>query len=174
MRMRSRSHADAELRGCRCGRGAYAYGVNDDLFVRIGSASDHAIVVRPTRRERPESTEYWDGNWVIADVEVAAGAFRGRYGTSLRAEELHAFRDGMRALGSKLDGLAAFKTIEEQLRIQIVGDGRGHFHAACHAIDAPGDGSRLTFDVDFDQTELVPIVRALDRICDAFPIVGAR
>jgi hypothetical protein len=146
----------------------------DDFFVRIGSTLGHAVVVRATRRERPDATDYWDGNWIHADIEVAAGAFRGRYEAQLRAEEVHAFRDEMRALGSKLDGMAAFKTIEEWLRMQIVGDGRGHFRASCHAIDAPDGGTRLTFEVSFDQTELPAIVRALDRICDAFPVVGRR
>ena len=47
------------------------------------------------------------------------------------------------------------------------------FHAAYEAIDQPGLGNRLTFKIDFDQTELPAIVQGLDAICEAVPVVGA-
>jgi hypothetical protein len=40
------------------------------------------------------------------------------------------------------------------------------------AVDEPGIGNRLTFGLDFDQTELPEILRGLDAICVAFPVVG--
>lgn len=39
-------------------------------------------------------------------------------------------------------------------------------------MDQPGIGNRLTFGLDFDQTELPEILRGLDAICAAFPVVG--
>jgi hypothetical protein len=36
----------------------------------------------------------------------------------------------------------------------------------------PGIGNRLTFGLDFDQTELPEILRGLDAICAAFPVIG--
>jgi hypothetical protein len=62
--------------------------------------------------------------------------------------------------------------MEGWLKIDIEGDGKGHFHAACVALDQPGIGSKLAFGVDFDQTELPEILRGLDAICETFPVVG--
>jgi hypothetical protein len=53
----------------------------------------------------------------------------------------------------------------------IVGDGKGHFHAACVAVDMWA-GDRLTFGIDFVQTELPEILLGLDAVCEAFPVVG--
>jgi hypothetical protein len=33
-------------------------------------------------------------------------------------------------------------------------------------------GNKLTFRIDFDQTELPEILRGLDAICETFPVVG--
>jgi hypothetical protein len=123
-------------------------------------------------RECPEATDYSDGNWLSASVDVAAGSFRGAYDASLRAEELARFRDQLRPLYRALAGRATFETTECCLGIQVEGDGKGHFHAKCFAVDVPGTGNRLTFTLDFDQTELPYVLRELDTICDAFPVVG--
>jgi hypothetical protein len=61
--------------------------------------------------------------------------------------------------------------MEKWLMIDIGGDGKGHFHAACVAVDVR-TADRLTFGLDFDQTELPEILRGLDAVCEAFPVVG--
>ncbi len=130
------------------------------------------MVVHVTRRERPEANDYWDGNWVYATVKVAARAFRGEFEAQFRAEEFVLFRDKIHVLYETLKGGAKFETMEGWLAIDIQGDGKGHFHAACMAVDEPGIGNRLTFGLDFDQTEVPEILRGLDAICAAFPVVG--
>jgi hypothetical protein len=146
--------------------------VDDSLAFRIGGSNREHVVVHVTRRERAEANDYWDGNWVYATVKVAARAFRGEFEAQLRAEEFVRFRDQLRALCEALKGGAKFETMEGQLAIDVQGDGKGHFHAACLAVDQPGIGNRLTFGLDFDQTELPEILRGLDAICVAFPVVG--
>lgn len=150
----------------------YAGRVDDSLAFRIGGSNREHVIVRPTRRERPEASDYWDGNWVDATVKIAARAFRGEFEAQLRAEEFVGFRDQLRPLYEKLGGGAKFETMEGWLAIDIQGDGKGHFHAACVAVDQPGIGNRVTFGLDFDQTELPEILRGLDAICSAFPVVG--
>jgi len=117
-------------------------------------------------------TDYWDGNWVYATIRIAARAFRGEFEAQLRTDEFVGFRDRLRPLQQKLDGAAKFETMEGWLSVDIEGDGKGHFHAACEAVDRPGLGNRLTFGLDFDQTELPEILRGLDAVCAAFPVVG--
>ena len=72
----------------------------------------------------------------------------------------------------RLSDAATFTTMEDWLRIHIEGNGKGHFRAQCQAVDQPGLGHRLTFSIEFDQTELPAIVRGLDDVCAAFPVVG--
>ncbi len=91
----------------------------------------------------------------------------------LRTEEFVRFRDELQPLYERLSGRAVFETMEGWLRIEINGDGKGQFHAACEAVDQPGVGNRLAFKIGFDQTELPAVVRGLDGICAALPVVGA-
>jgi hypothetical protein len=130
------------------------------------------MVVRPSRRERPEATDYWDGNWVYATVKIAARAFRGEFEAQLRADEFASFRNQILPLHEKLVGRATFETTEGWLRVEIEGDGKGHFRADCVAVDQPGMGNRLSFKIDFDQTELPDILCGLDAVCEAFPVIG--
>jgi hypothetical protein len=130
------------------------------------------VLVSPTRREHPEASDYWDGNWLYATVKIVAGAFRGSFEAQLRADEFLRFRDLLRPLHERLSGRAVFDPMEPWLRIEVEGDGKGHFHATCRATDRPGMGNSLSFAVDFDQTELADVLRSLDAICDAFPVVG--
>jgi hypothetical protein len=144
-----------------------------DLAFRLGSSEREHIIVRPSRREHPDPAHSDDRSWICASIEVAAGAFRGTFEATLRAEEFVRFRDELRPLYERLTGQATFDTMEGWLRIHVQGDGKGHFHAACEAIDEPGLGNRLSFKIDFDQTELPAIVSGLDAICEAAPVAGA-
>jgi hypothetical protein len=146
--------------------------VDDSPALRIGRLSGTHIIVRPTRRANPEARDYWDGNCLYATIDIAAGAFRGDFEALIYAWEFVRFRDQLRPLHVKLVGGAAFDTMEGWLKVEIEGDGKGHFRAACVAFDQPGVGNRLTFGIDFDQTELPEVLHGLDAICEAFPVVG--
>jgi len=144
----------------------------DAPALRIGRSNAH-VTVAPSRRECPNATDYSDANWIIATITIAAGAFRGDYEAQLRAEEFVRFRDELRPLHEKLAGRAKFDTMEEWLSIEVEGDGKGHFHADCVAVDLPGTGNRLAFGIDFDQTDLPEILGGLDAMIEAFPVIGA-
>src|SRR5687767_2039504 len=100
---------------------------------RIGRNDSEYLNVQITGRSHPGSLDYWDGNWVNADIEIDAGSFRGRYSAYLRAEELKDFRDALTRLYSFDSKEAKFETMEEQLSIRITGNGLGHFTAECEA-----------------------------------------
>jgi hypothetical protein len=137
----------------------------------IGANSSQQLSMHVTRREFPEASDYWDGNWVYATIR--AGAFRGEYEALLRTDELTSFRDQLATLHTALNGSATFETMEHWLRVDVQGDGRGHFLAKCEARDQPGVGNTLRFELTFDQTELPPMLTALDEVVRAFPIKGS-
>ena len=145
--------------------------MSDDPHFRIGSSPTEHIIVRAVRREHEAAVDYWDGNWIAAKVTVAAGGFRAELVGSLRVEEFVRLRTQLRPLFDKLAGTAKFETMDHWLTVEIVGDRKGHFRAACVAVDVP-TANRLTFTIDFDQTELSEILPALDAVCEAFPVLG--
>lgn len=138
----------------------------------IGSLASKYLLVQPTRLAFPHTDDYWDGNWVYADVAVVVGGFRGSYEAMLRTEEFARFRDDLQVLKDKLKGAAAFETMEHWLAINVEGDSRGYFTANCEARDQPGMGNQLTFELAFDQTDLPALLRDIDELTRAFPVRG--
>ncbi len=138
----------------------------------IGSEQFDHLIVCPTSRTLPEKTDFWDGNWLSTTIRVRTGAFQGEYQAQFRTTEFTSFRDQLRVLHEKLVGNATFESLEHWLRIHVEADGKGHFEARCEANDDPSFPSQLRFRLHFDQTELPPILRALDAICETFPVRG--
>jgi hypothetical protein len=115
----------------------------------------------------------WDKNWVKSKVAVKAGSFSGEYNAEFRTTDFDRFKKDFSALYDNLSGGALFSDLEGYLELRIVGDGNGHFEMKATANDKPGIyGSQLTFEMNFDQTYIKDIVRQLDRITEAFPVVG--
>jgi len=140
----------------------------------IGSRESEFLCVRPTERAHPAADDYWDGNWLNADIEISAGAFRGRYVACLRVDELVRFRDQLAALYETLDGRAEFDSMEEWLQIAVKGDGLGHFEVDCQARDAAGVGNTLKFSLYVDQTQIPAILDGLHQAIERFPLIGDR
>lgn len=138
---------------------------------RIGRDSEF-LDVRITGRSH-KTLDYWDANWVNAEVKIEAGGFRGAFGAEFRSEELKEFRDGLAGLYSFDLREAKFKTIEGQLSIHIEGDSTGHFVATCDAEDRAGIGNCLRFFLYFDQTEIPEVLNDLNQILKEFPVVGS-
>jgi hypothetical protein len=138
----------------------------------VGSASAARVEIRPLARSHAGATDYWDGNWIDCEVSASAGGFRAQYVACLRAEEFVGFRRCLKELYRDLEGLAQFKSMEEWLRIEVSGDGRGHFKGPCHLRDRAGGGNVLAFEIEFDQTEIPAMMDQLALIERAFPVVG--
>ena len=147
----------------------------DTTSVTIGLSDSEYLIIHVMNRECPQSSDYWDGNWVKSTIKVSAGGFTGKVKASLRAEEFVSFMDDLSMLYEKLSGQAIFKTMEQWLSITVVGDGLGHFEAQCKLSDnAPaGGGNTLYFTINFDQTFIPGIIGGLKRIVKAFPVIGS-
>lgn len=142
----------------------------DATFV-LGSESQN-LTIRVLRRAS-EDPDYWEGNWLYAEIDVTFRSFRANVPVSLWTTDFVDFRDGLRRCYEDLAGACAFGTLEGWLAIDITGDGRGHFDAVCTLRDDPMLSTLLKFELAFDQTELPTMLRALDRIVQLFPVAGA-
>ena len=137
----------------------------------LGGAERERVAVTVASYERREPAgEYWDDNWVAVEVVVLVGRFRAKYSASFMTAELLAFRDKLRNLYESLSGTVQFTTLEEQLSLALVGDGRGHIEVSGVAIDAPGIGNRLEFKLSLDQSQLASTLKGLDDVVSAFPV----
>jgi hypothetical protein len=140
--------------------------------IRLGYSENEFLLIGVLHREFPQNEDYWDGNWLVATVEVAVGAFRGEVKGYLRTDEFIAFRQEVVELYTRLTGTARFSTMEGWLTIQLTGDGLGHIVADCVLRDEPGTGNKLEFTLEFDQSYLPNILKGLTQVTQTFPIVG--
>ena len=84
--------------------------------------------------------------------------------------ELVAFRDQLETLYRSLKGEAEFSTMEGQLSLSVSGNGRGEILVRGVALDAPGIGNRLEFQLELDQTYVQRTVAELSHVIAAFPV----
>jgi hypothetical protein len=117
--------------------------------------------------------DYWDGNWLVTPIEVAAGGFKGRVAAALRAEELATFLDALKRMSDSLEGEATLESMETWLSLRVSVDRSGHLHVHGTLTDEPGIGNSLTFDIaDLDQTDLPAMIRSLSEAMRKFPVLG--
>lgn len=140
--------------------------------ILIGDPNGQSVLIRAVSRAHPGLFDYWDGNWIHSEVEVAAGGFRGGFRADVRSEEFASFLAELEALDRSLDGVAEFTTMEGQIALTLTGDGKGHVRVQGEAVDTVGTGNRLQFAFDIDQSCLPAVQRSLEHVLRAFPVTG--
>jgi len=148
------------------------HAMSEPLQFVIGAVDQESVVVALLGRERPESHDTYDGNWIKAQVSVAVGAFRGEFPCSLLAQEFADLLPELRRLHADLRGSARFSTMEGQLEFEITGDGRGHLDIRGRVVDRAGDGNALTWSLVIDQTYLPSMIAAVSAIATTYEVRG--
>lgn len=129
------------------------------MDVCIGSAASEHVGIIVHSADDPDGY-----GWLDCEVEVVAGGFSGRFRASLRTADFASFRKQLQRLYRKLEGVASFTTLEEQLALSLTGDGKGHITVEGTAIDFAGTGNRLLFEFAIDQTYLPRVIAELQRV----------
>lgn len=130
------------------------------------------IRVEPYQAIKYDSALDWDRNWIKTKITVKGGAFSGHYVADFMTTDFELLKRDFKKLDKDFNGTATFEPLEGQLKLNISGDGLGHFEVKCIAQDQPGIGGTLSFTMSFDQTELTRLKTELDKITKAFPISG--
>lgn len=139
----------------------------------LGGERDEHVSIRVLGRMHPAAQDYWDGNWLIAPIEVVVGGFRAEIGAGLRAEELVRFRQALESLYATLEGEAAFESLEGWLYLRLVVTRTGGLTLEGRVVDRPGEGNTLSFRLyGLDQTCLPAVISALVETEKAFPVLG--
>src|SRR5688572_27338020 len=115
-----------------------------------------------------DSDDRFDLNWLRTDVSVQAGSFHGRESIAILTWELSGFLAELVKLQETLAGTATFETIEEQLEMQLKGDGRGHIELS-GCVSSPENANSLKFYLEFDQTDLAKTISELKGVLRKFP-----
>ena len=139
---------------------------------RIGAGTAEFVEVEIIGRSVPDATDYWDGNWLVGRVAVAAGGFSGAFDAFFRIDEIQGFRDQLGQLRQTLRGQAALEPMEEQLKLRLEGDGKGHIVVVGQARDVAGTGNVLHFELALDQTYLETLIGSINDILVAYPVRG--
>ncbi|EEF61463.1 conserved hypothetical protein [Pedosphaera parvula Ellin514] len=140
------------------------------MIFSFGQSEQERMEIDVIRYERQPTGEYSDDNWLVVEIRVRAGGFRGEISATIITAELYEFLSELRPLYETLKGVAELKMMEEQLSLRLVGDGRGQIELCGEVMDKAGVGNRLNFSLHFDQSQLNTSIRELERVKSQFPI----
>jgi len=139
------------------------------MMFSFGHSEQERIEVEVHGYERAAVGEYYDDNWLTVEIRVRAGGFRGKASATIITAELTKFLSELRPLYQALSSTAEFTTMEEQLSLRLVGDGKGHIELHGEVADQPGIGNRLHFTLRFDQSQLGASIHDLEQVTLQFP-----
>ena len=142
------------------------------MIFAFGHSERERIEVDVLGYERAPVGEYFDDNWLTVDIRVQAGGFHGVASAAILTGELVGFASQLRPLFEKLSGSAQFSTMEGQLTLSLVGDGKGHIELRGEVLDQAGIGNSLHFSLEFDQSQLGTSIRELEKVMSQFPVRG--
>jgi hypothetical protein len=139
--------------------------------IRIGGEQTEYLALTVNGRERPDSSDYWDANWLLCMAEIAAGTFRGRLDSSLRTDELERFYQQVERLNQRLIGDAELTTREGWFTLRLTGNGRGHVEASCQLCNDHASRNTLECRLALDQTCLIPLLKQLAAALGTYPVL---
>jgi hypothetical protein len=129
-------------------------------FFSVGYTDKERLEVKLMGRPADPNSQGYD--WIKGLVQIDVGAFKGELEISLCLSDVIRFRQQLEPVYEKLEGVAEFKTIEDQLAIRIEVDKLGHVQASCYLLDDFLLGNKLYFNISFDQTLLWHTLSEID------------
>jgi hypothetical protein len=140
------------------------------MIFSFGETERERIEIDVRDFERAPAGDCFDDNWLRVDIHVQAGGFHGSAPAAFTTSALAKFLSELHPLFETLNGSAEFSTMEGQLSLRLVGDGKGHIKLLGVVEDRPGDGNRLHFALQFDQSQLGMSIGELKKVISTFPV----
>jgi hypothetical protein len=125
-------------------------------------------------RTHPNSTEYWDANWLTMNVRAELGAFKGNVSGDIQTSELVCFQKDLKHFYQTLKGTVSFQTLEEWIMINLEASKLGQIKITGFVKDGYSFGNRnvLYFTLETDQTFLLTPMNQLQQAISTFPVIG--
>lgn len=121
-------------------------------------------------RQFPDSTDFWDGNWLKATVACEAeGAIVWVSGPILHLSELKNWAAACQQMSETLSGRADLSCIEPNLAIELSLNKMGQLQ-----MDVFLTADHLTqthhFEFSLDQSDLPNLIRGVRKVLEKFPL----
>jgi hypothetical protein len=139
--------------------------------INIKSDNGSNIRINIINYERMANGDFYDSNWVAASIRFSIGAFSGNYNLSMLTYEFVSFREQLIILHKELTGLAELDTMEGQVKLAFSGNGRGTITLNGSMQDRSGDGNVINFELNLDQTYLIPLIDELNELIAEYPVI---
>jgi len=125
--------------------------------VRIGSNSEYVTITFP-----PAYSVY---RCAYADVEISVNCFHGLICPFVSADDIVLFTKQLRTLYETLEGEAIIMPLDRQFTLRILWGSGGRMHLAGVDWSRPVYESRLTFELELDQSCLPEPPHILETLC---------
>ena len=122
-----------------------------------------------TERIRSDSDDFYDANWLKADIVVSVLGFKANYNTEIRVDELQRFYNCLKEVKAFESNQAELVTMEEGIFLKLVVSKLGQitcFGKAQHL------GNALEFKIDTDFANIDLLVQEIEAILNKFPLIG--
>jgi len=140
-------------------------------FKLLGEENEK-VEIEVIGRTHPESTDYWDGNWIDAKLKVEIPGYLVEFVANLRTDELRGFLDELKIMYKTLKGKVELDNMDEYIHFECEINNLGHIRWIGKTCYPPGYGAELTFEFQSNQSYLEQIIRELDAILAVFPVIG--
>ncbi|RUL48607.1 MULTISPECIES: hypothetical protein [Lysinibacillus] len=142
------------------------------MKVHFLGEDNEKVEIEVLTRSYPHSVDFWDGNWVDAKIKVDIPGYIVQFIANLRTEELQAFVDELKIMDNKLKGKAILYNMEEYIQLEGEINHFGQLKWKGETCFPVGDGAVLNFGFTSDQSYLKGIIKELEAILTAFPVIG--
>jgi|LauGreDrversion4_2_1035121.scaffolds.fasta_scaffold14863_4 hypothetical protein len=123
------------------------------------------------KRSNSDTDDYWDGNWLEAEIKIVLPGIKILYGTNLRVDDLQRFYENVIALKYNRSKEAEFTTMEEGIYLHLDFEPNGAVR--CKGKANSESGNSLDFKI---QTELALLDVFIDELriaLESYPLVGS-
>ncbi|WP_270182274.1 WapI family immunity protein [Alkalihalobacillus sp. CinArs1] len=139
-------------------------------FQLLGDKSKIAIEV--LGRKYPDSTDYWDGNWIDSYVLLKIPGYSAKFRANVRTNELLSFLEELKTMNETLKGKAVLENMEDFILLEGRMDALGNVMWSGETCYPMGTGAILNFTFESDQSYLTKLIEELIVVVDKFPVIG--
>lgn len=136
------------------------------------SGDDAKIEIAVNSRSHPQSSDYWDGNWIASTIKIEIPGYKAQFNADLRTDELRDFVNELKEMDKKLKGKANLVNLDGYLELEAELDIRGRISWIAETCYPAGMGAVLKFDFYSDQSYLKGIINEIEAILSVFPVLG--
>lgn len=130
------------------------------------------IEIDVLHRNYPNSSDYWDRNWVSSKLKIEIPGYTVSFVADLRTDELSDFVNKLKIMNKNMKGKAILNNLDGYLEIEGEMNKLGQIIWTAETCYPAGYGAVLNFEFDSDQSYLETIIKELDDILVAFPVLG--